>query len=220
MDSRVGCTIGCHPHFACDMDTKAWSQLDRIFSMSHPDFPVPPIGLGELGLDFSHKNHVDIQTQKRVFIKQLELGKKYSVPIVIHLRDSYGLGLDILKSTINSLHPMHIHCFSDNVETAFKFINAFPNAKLGITGLVTYKNPVFIKEVVRRVSVSKLILETDAPFFPVVHDRLVHISLPSDIDIIAKSIADIKNISVDYVLQQNIINCGEVYSKFFDRLSA
>ena len=72
-DIRIGLTIGCHPHFADQMTNGRWSQLSRLVSSPSPEFPtLKLVAVGECGLDYSRKNTVPREVQKKVFYKQLK----------------------------------------------------------------------------------------------------------------------------------------------------
>ena len=79
------------------------------------------------------------------------------------------------------LHPIHVHCFNGPAEVAREWLEGFPAAKLGVTGLVTFPHaanvgarlvvsvsdcPSQVHQVVRLAPLSRILLETDAPFFP------------------------------------------------------
>ena len=78
-------------------------------------------------------------------------------------------------------HPIHVHCFNGPAEAAREWLEGFPAAKLGVTGLVTFPHAANVgaglvvgecdplaqvHQVVRLAPLSRLLLETDAPFFP------------------------------------------------------
>ena len=82
--------VGIHPH-----DAKAQTQDDYLYfeRVSHDEKVV---ALGEIGLDFYY-DLSDREVQKRVFVEQLELAHSLKLPVVMHVRDAYGLALEILK---------------------------------------------------------------------------------------------------------------------------
>ncbi|MEW5815708.1 MAG: TatD family hydrolase [Spirochaetota bacterium] len=118
------------------------------------------IAVGEIGLD-RHWNYADPETQKKLFITQIELANQYNLPIVVHNRNADREIFHILRD-IKVKGRGVIHCFSSDYEAAKAFI------KLGFTisfsGSITYKNAVKIRETAQKIPLDYLFLETDAPF--------------------------------------------------------
>ena len=150
------------------------------------------VALGEIGLDY-HYEDTDKEKQKYHFIKQLELARKYNLPVIVHSRDSIQDTYNILKE-----YPVRgvLHCFSGSLEMAKEFI------KLGffisIGGIITFKNAKNIIEVIRNIDLSYVLLETDSPYLTPEPYRKYQ-NEPKYIPVIANKIAEIKEISVDKV---------------------
>ena len=150
------------------------------------------VAIGEIGLDYHYEN-TDKEKQKYHFIKQLELAKKYDLPVIIHSRDSIQDTYNIIKE--HSVRGV-LHCFSGSLEMAREFI------KLGffisVGGIITFKNAKNIIEVIKNIDLSYILLETDCPYLtpePYRKNR----NEPMYIPIIANKIAEIKNVSVEEV---------------------
>ena len=149
------------------------------------------VAIGEIGLDY-HYDNTDKELQKKVFIKQLQLAEKYDLPVVVHSRDSIQDTYDILKQfKVRG----EIHCFSSSIEMAREFIKL--GFYLGVGGIISFKNAKTIKEVVKNIDLSHIILETDAPYLapePYRGRQNEAMYIP----IIATEIGNIKN--MDYLL--------------------
>ena len=155
--------------------------------------------------------------QELVFAKQLEIANGMDLPVVLHFRDSYKKGLDILKRTLNPLTPIHVHCFTSDWNMAQDFMGNFKNVYFGFTGLITYPSAEDVRSVVTKIPHEFLLLETDAPFFNMSKSR--SISLPQDIPIIGEELGKLKGgMNLDDILTQNIVNSKKVYSEFFQNL--
>jgi TatD DNase family protein len=153
-ESVFGC-VGFHPHnakAARDGDLHRMAELAR-----HPRV----VGYGEIGLDF-FRNHSPHDQQRTVFREQIATAKELAKPVVIHLRDAYGEGLDILEDAAPFPAGGVIHCFSGNRDDAARFV------KLGfyvsIPGTVTYKKNDALRDIVRELPADRILLETDCPF--------------------------------------------------------
>lgn len=147
------------------------------------------VALGEIGLDY-HYDNFDKNKQISVFRKQLEIAKKHNKPVIIHSRDA-------MQDTYNILKEYNLkgslHCFSGSLEMASEFIKL--GYLIGVGGVVTYKNAKNIISVVKNIDLSYILLETDAPYLtPEPYRGLKNDS--SYIPIIAKRIAEIKNIDI------------------------
>lgn len=175
-------TIGFHP-----------TELDD-FKDEYFDFLINNInnkkivGIGEIGLDYHYEN-TDKEKQKEIFNRQLEISEKFNKPVIIHSRDSIGETYNILsKYNLRG----SIHCFNGSLEMAKLFIKL--GYKLGVGGIITFKNAKNIKEVVRNIDLSYILLETDSPYLSPEPYR-GNKNDPSNIPVIAECIASIKDVT-------------------------
>ena len=145
-------TIGYHPSEAKIILNSDISALEKHLI----DDKV--VGIGEIGLDY-HYGKDDIDLQKELFKKQLDLAIKYKLPVVIHSRDATLDTINILKEYPDVIGD--IHCFSGSVETARQYINL--GYYLGIGGVVTFTNSNLSK-VVKEIGIDNIVFETDSPY--------------------------------------------------------
>ncbi len=122
--------------------------------------------IGECGLDY-HYGKENIEEQKALFKGQIELSKKYNLPLIIHMRDATLDTYQILKEYDNIYGVMH--CYSGSLEMANEFIKLGFYISLG--GPVTYKNAKDVKKVAECIDINKLLIETDCPYLPPVPFR-------------------------------------------------
>lgn len=175
-------TIGFHPTELNDFKEEYFDFLEKNIMNKKI------VGIGEIGLDY-HYEDTDKNKQINVFTRQLEMAEKYNKPIVVHSRDSIQDTYNILS---NYKLKGSIHCFSGSVEMAKLFVKL--GYKLGVGGIITYKNAKNIKEVVKNIDLSYILLETDSPYLSPEPYRGTK-NDPSNIPFIAEAIADIKNVS-------------------------
>ena len=103
------------------------------------------------------KENKDIQI--KLFKEQLKIAEKYNLPVIIHSREATQDTISILKKyKVKGI----IHCFSGSTETAKEYIKM--GYLLGVNGIVTFKNSKNIKEVLKNIGLSSIVLETDCPF--------------------------------------------------------
>lgn len=191
-------TIGFHPSEVdniCDDDI---INLEKIIKSNKKI-----VGIGEIGLDY-HYGKENIILQKKFFEQQLILAEKLKLPVVIHSRDATKDTIDILKKyNVRGV----IHCFSGSLETADIYISM--GYKLGIGGVVTFKNSKLF-EVIDRIDLSNIVLETDSPYLTPEPFRGKKNS-SKYIPIIAQKIADIKGISIEEVSKITLENTYNVF---------
>ena len=149
--------------------------------------------IGEIGLDYYWVKD-NKEEQKELFINQIKLANKYNLPVVVHSRDAIQDTFDILKEyKTKGL----IHSYSGSVEMAREFIKL--GYKLGIGGVLTFKNSK-LYEVIENIGLENIVLETDSPYLTPEPFRGKK-NYPSNVYYVAKKIAEIKNISIEEVLE-------------------
>ena len=193
--SCIFVTIGYHPSEADFISSEDLLLLEEQIKA----FPV--IGIGEIGLDY-HYGKENIDKQKNLFRKQLELAEKYHLPVVIHSRDATEDTISILKEYPNVKGD--IHCFSGSKETAKIYISM--GYMIGIGGVVTFKNSNLYK-VVEEIGI---LLETDAPYLTPSPYR-GKINSSKYIPLIAEKIADILKITIQEVADITTENATRLF---------
>lgn len=190
-------TIGYHPEYA---STVTIEDLDYLKSLLKEKKIV---GIGEIGLDY-HYGKENIDKQKWLFEKQLEIAEEFNLPVVIHSRDATKDTIDILKKyKVKGI----IHCFSGSLEIANIYIKM--GFLLGIGGVLTFKNSK-LKEVVKEISLDSIVLETDSPYLTPVPFRGKQNS-SKYLYYIAEFIADIKNIDIKEVAETTSKNAESLF---------
>lgn len=116
--------------------------------------------VGEIGIDlYWDKSTLPIQIE--AFKYQIQLAKKYQLPIVIHCREAFDEIFEVLEEEKSEYLYGIFHCFTGNLEQAKKAI--FYNMKLGIGGVATFKNGG-IDQFLNEIDLRHIVLETDSPY--------------------------------------------------------
>ena len=116
--------------------------------------------IGEIGIDlYWDKTH--LPQQQDAFRKQIQLAKKHKLPIVIHCREAFDEIFEILEEEKSTDLFGIFHCFSGNYAQALQAISY--NMKLGIGGVVTFKNGK-IDQFLHQIDLKHIVLETDSPY--------------------------------------------------------
>lgn len=186
--------VGIHPE---NIDNSNLKTIENIIK-EHKVFAI-----GEIGLDY-HYNDENKDEQKEYFIKQLDLALKYDLPVIIHIREAMQECFDILKTRKNK---GIIHCFSGSVEMAREYIKL--GYKLGIGGVLTFKNSK-LYEVIEKIDLKDIVLETDSPFLSPEPFRGKK-NKPCNVLYVAKRIAEIKNISLEEVINTTTATANQIF---------
>jgi len=193
-------SVGLHPDEVSKLNGNELNEIEKLISNEKC------VAIGEIGLDY-HYPDFDKQKQKELFIAQLELAKKYNKPVIIHNRDSVSDIYDILKDY--NLKGV-IHCYSENVEWAQKFLDL--GFYISFTGIITFKNvnPELL-EVVKFVPIDRILIETDAPFLTPVPFR-GKLNKPEYVEYVALEIANLKGITFGEVVKATDVNCKKLFN--------
>lgn len=186
--------VGIHPE---NIDNSNLKTIENIIK-EHKVFAI-----GEIGLDYQY-NDENKDEQKEYFIKQLDLALKYDLPVIIHIREAMQECFDILKTRKNK---GIIHCFSGSVEMAREYIKL--GYKLGIGGVLTFKNSK-LYEVIEKIDLKDIVLETDSPFLSPEPFRGKK-NKPCNVLYVAKRIAEIKNISLEEVINTTTATAKQIF---------
>lgn len=187
--------LGIHPETKDDFNRT--NELEDLVKNNKP------VAIGEIGLDY-YWTKDNKEEQKELFIKQLDIAEKYNLPILVHTRDSIQDTFDILKE--RKLKGI-IHCYSGSYEMAKEFIKL--GYKLGIGGVLTFKNSK-LYEVIEKISLKDILLETDSPYLSPEPLRGKQ-NNPYNIYYVAKRIAEIKNATIEEVIEQTIKNASDIF---------
>ena len=163
--------------------------------------------IGEIGIDLYWDKSFK-QKQEEAFRSQIELAKKYNLPIVIHARESFDelflIMSDVMDEKLNGV----FHAFTGNDEQAKQIISW--GFKIGIGGIVTFKNSGLDK-VVNNIDINHMVLETDSPYLAPVPKRGKR-NESAYINYIAQNISEIKGVSVEEVAKVTTQNAKEIFN--------
>lgn len=168
------------------------------------------VAIGEIGIDLYWDTTYE-REQIEAFGIQIEWALERDLPINIHARNSLSLCIDIVAE-YHSRYPQLrgiFHCFDGSIEDAQRII-ALGRFKLGIGGLVTFKNAT-VADVVRRVPLQYIVLETDAPYLSP-HPLRGRRNEPARIPMIAAKLATLYEVPLEEIAEKTSANAREVYA--------
>lgn len=147
--------VGVHPSDVDDLneDTYAWLRQQTTLQKT--------VAVGEIGLDY-YWPEPDHETQKKWFLRQLDLAREIRKPVIIHSRDAAKDTVDLMTEARAEEIGGVIHCYSYTKETAKIFLDM--GFYFGIGGVLTFKNAKKLKEAVEYIPMDRIVLETDCPY--------------------------------------------------------
>ena len=146
-------SVGVRPHEVSKMREE---DIDTLRELSkHPKV----VAIGEIGLDF----YYDLSPrddQRYWFKRQLALAEELDMPVIIHSRDASQECFDIISAS--NVRKGVIHCYSGSAPMAQDYANM--GFYIGIGGSLTFKNNKKTVEVIEKLPLEKILIETDSPY--------------------------------------------------------
>ena len=195
-------SIGVIPHHVGEM-TEA--DIEELREMAKSCEKV--VAVGEIGLDYYYDEPAR-DLQHKWFLRQMELARELSLPIVIHSREAAKDTVDLMNQAKASEIGGVVHCYSYSEEMTRDFLKM--GFFFGIGGVVTFKNSKKLKAAVQALPLSNIVLETDSPYLtptPFRGQRNDSGFLPY----VVKEIAELKGLEEQEVTQATFENAKRLY---------
>lgn len=193
--------MGLHPS---SVDNNYEQELENIYhQFNHRNY----YAVGEIGIDLYWDKTFEAQ-QKKVFRTQIKWAIEKNLPIVIHARDSFSEIFEILdEENCKGLRGV-FHCFTGSQEQAKKALS-YGGFLLGIGGVLTFKNSG-LDQVVKKIDMENLILETDSPYLaPTPHRGKRNES--AYVSLVADKLAEIKGLPKSKVAAFTTANAQNLF---------
>jgi TatD DNase family protein len=178
---------------------------------SHPDYPDHPlvtaaqlvglavhpkvVGIGETGLDY-YRLTGDLEWQRERFRTHIRAAKSCGKPLIIHTRSSAEDTLRIMHEEGAEAVGGVMHCFTETWETAQAALDL--GFHISLSGIVTFKNALALKDVARRVPLDRLLVETDSPYLAPVPFR-GKTNRPAWVRYVAEEVAKLRGVTLDEI---------------------
>jgi TatD DNase family protein len=130
------------------------------------------------------------------------------LPIVVHERDAAQEAVELLRSEGAGELRGVIHCFTGNYEAACAYLDL--GFYLSLTGIITFKNAEALRDVVRKVPLEHMLIETDSPFLAPVPHRGKR-NEPAYVQLVAETVSKVKHIPFEDVAAVTTANVGELF---------
>lgn len=181
-------TVGVHPEY----QEAEEPTVDRLLALAaHPKV----IAIGETGLDYYwQKDKPEWQRQR--FRNHIQAARACGKPLVVHMRDAADDTLRLLREEGAESVGGVMHCFTENWEVARQALDI--GFHISLSGIVTFKNALALKEVARRVPIDRLLVETDAPYLAPVPYR-GKTNQPAYVRYVAAEIAALRGVTPESI---------------------
>lgn len=197
--------MGLHPEDVTDDYLQVLSRMEAL--LEDPSHPY--IAVGEVGLDFywdaSYK-----QQQIDAFSRQIEWAVRYGLPLMIHSRSAHSELVQALRPYMSEGVSGVFHCFGGTLEEAQELLT-FDGFVLGIGGVSTFKKSP-LPDVLRHISLQRIVLETDSPYLAPTPYRGKRNESAYVVEVMRK-MADIYNVTPEEVEKVTNANVKRVFPR-------
>lgn len=213
-DPILYAAVGIHPNSGTSWNSKTLDSLREL--AEHPRV----VAIGEIGLDY-YRDRTPRDIQRDILIDQLQLALEMDLPVILHVRNKSEEDrsciedlLSILEDWIAAAEPPFskrshlpgvIHSFSGNSNESQRALRA--GFYIGITGPVTFKKADQLRDVVKEIDVSRLLIETDGPFLAPQPFRGKR-NEPAHVRYIVDKISEVKGLPLETTARQTAENAA------------
>jgi len=193
--------LGVHPHDARLAEDETFKEMESLAARAKV------VAIGEIGLDY-HYDNSPRNIQQEVFRRQIRLAASLNLPIIVHTREADNDTIAILKEEGAGENGGVLHCFSGGYEMARECLDM--GLFLSFTGIITFPKATAVHEVVKKVPVERMLIETDCPYLAPVPHRGKR-NEPAYVVETAKRIAELKGLSLDDVARITTLNAQGLF---------
>lgn len=195
----VYCMAAAHPHNADQYTQEIERGILNFISRNNA------VGYGEAGLDF-HYNLSTPENQRKIFKRQIDMASELELPLIIHSRNAEPEVLSFLEEAKFEF-PVVFHCYTGNKEDAEEIIKR--GYYISISGIVTFKNAEYLRDIVKIIPLDRIFTETDSPYLSPVPFR-GKTNTPLRVQLVAEKIAELKGVSIHQLTEAIGCNFGRV----------
>ena len=203
---EVRFSIGVHPHAAGKFAGAPAAAAAAVEAAL--DAQPAARAVGEIGLDY-HYDFAPREAQHAVFRAQIGLARRRALPIVIHTREAEDDTFAILGEERAGEVPVVFHCFTGNVATARRVVEA--GYHLSLAGIVTFPRALELKDVARFVPLDRLLVETDSPYRAPVPHRGKR-NEPAHVAVVGETVAALRGESPERIRAVTTANFKRIFN--------
>ena len=187
---EVSCSVGVHPHEAAEEGQDSPDRLRELAAL--PEV----VGIGETGLDYFY-DHSPREAQQRSFRSHIAAARETGLPLIVHSRDADEDTIATLREEARQgAFTGVIHCFTAGPALAEAALEL--GFYIGVSGIMTFKKAEALRDILRRVPLERLLVETDAPYLAPVPQRGKQ-NEPAFVVHTAAALAELKSVTPDEI---------------------
>jgi TatD DNase family protein len=205
---EIFASVGVHPEYA---DVREPDIAEIVALAAHPKV----IAIGETGLDYHwHKDAPEWQRER--FRRHIRAARQIRKPLIIHTRDAASDTLRLMKEEGAGQAGGIMHCFTESWEVAKEALDQ--GFHISLSGIVTFKNALAIKDVARRTPLDRLLVETDAPYLAPVPYR-GKMNQPGYVRYVAEEVARLRGLDYEQFVAATTDNFFRLFPDVRTRLT-
>lgn len=194
-------TVGMHPHDAKRVSDEDLKRLKELIS----DPKV--VAVGETGLDFYY-DHSPREIQIELFCRFIHMARQAGLPIVVHNREAQREVAELIRNEGKRELRGVIHCFTGDYEAAREFLDL--GFYLSFTGIITFKKADSLRDVVRKLPLDRILVETDSPYLAPVPHRGKR-NEPAFVRFVAETVARVRGVALEEVAHATSLNAQRLF---------
>jgi TatD DNase family protein len=196
----VYASVGVHPLDISD----SLCEVDTLVNLANQNKVV---AIGETGLDYYYSAERK-QEQQASFINHLKVSSQTGKPTIVHTRDAREDTLAIIAEHGDPQVAGVLHCFTESWEMASAALDM--GYYVSFSGIITFKNAEELRDVVKKVPMERLLVETDSPYLAPVPYRGKK-NEPKYVVEVAKCVAELKGLSYAEVVETTGNNFNRLF---------
>jgi TatD DNase family protein len=200
--ANVYAAVGVHPHDASTCDDPTLSELRQLASQPRV------VAIGEIGLDY-YRDLSPRGQQQAAFEAQLGLAAELNLPVIIHQRESAADVMAALRRWAANGHPgCVLHAFSGDQAMADEAVAL--GFFIGVGGPLTFTNARRLPEIVAKLPLTRLLVETDAPYLAP-HPHRGKRNEPAYLALVVERLAELRALPRDELSRQVADNARRMF---------
>lgn len=199
---QVVASVGTHPS---DVNAQVVSVETLLQWAQHPRV----VALGETGLDY-HYTRDTAAIQQESFKNHLLAAGHLQLPVIVHTREAKADTLQLIRDYGNTQSAGVLHCFTEDWDMAKAALDL--NYRISISGIVTFRNAEALRDVVKKIPMDRLLVETDAPYLAPIPYRGKP-NVPEYVREVAEFIAELKGMPYPAFAEQTTQNFFQLFPK-------
>jgi TatD DNase family protein len=185
---NISISVGVHPN---DKERHEPEVEELVAMAGHPK----NLAIGETGLDY-FRSEGDLEWQRERFRRHIRAAHLGNKPLIIHTRNARADTIKVMQEEGAAEAGGVMHCFTEDWEMASQALDM--GFYISFSGIITFNSAQDLREVVKKVPLDRLLIETDAPYLAPVPKRGKP-NYPAYVRYVAECVADVRGVSVDQI---------------------